>query len=74
MLLLTKVQLTGAKMKKAVSCLRANSSRIQILLSSHTQQACGGGLIDDVRIYDRAMPAEEVAGLAGKTLPYDKPF
>jgi hypothetical protein len=32
------------------------------------------GLIDDVRIHDRALPAEEVAGLAGKTLPFDKSF
>ena len=32
------------------------------------------GLIDDVRIYDRALSAEEIAGMAGKTLPFDKSF
>jgi hypothetical protein len=32
------------------------------------------GLIDDVRIYDRALSAEEIAGMAGKTQPFDKPF
>ncbi len=32
------------------------------------------GLIDDVRIYDRALTPEEVAGLAGRTAPFDKPF
>jgi hypothetical protein len=32
------------------------------------------GLIDDVRLYNRALPAEEVAGLAGRTQPLNKPF
>ncbi len=32
------------------------------------------GLIDDVRIYDRALTQEEVAWLAGRTEPFDKPF
>jgi len=33
-----------------------------------------GGLMDDVRIYDRALTPEEAAGLAGRTMPFDKPF
>jgi len=33
-----------------------------------------GGLMDDVRIYDRALTQEEAAGLAGWTEPFDKPF
>ena len=32
------------------------------------------GMIDDVRIYNRALSAEEVAGLAGQTVPLHKPF
>jgi len=32
------------------------------------------GMLDDVRIYNRAMSAEEVAGLAGRTEPLHKPF
>jgi hypothetical protein len=32
------------------------------------------GLIDDVRIYNRVLSAEEVAGLAGQTKPLPKPF
>jgi len=32
------------------------------------------GLIDDVRIYDRALTPEEIAWLAGRTKPFDKPF
>jgi len=32
------------------------------------------GLIDDVRIYDRVLTQEEIAWLAGRTLPFDKPF
>jgi hypothetical protein len=32
------------------------------------------GLIDDVHIYDRALTREEVAWLAGRTKPFDKPF
>ena len=32
------------------------------------------GLIDDVRIYERALTEEEIAWLAGRTKPFDKPF
>ena len=32
------------------------------------------GLIDDIRIYDRALSDAEIAGLAGKTLPFDRGF
>ena len=32
------------------------------------------GLIDDVRIYDRALSQEEIVWLAGRTKPFDKPF
>ncbi len=32
------------------------------------------GLVDDVRIYDRVLTEEEIAWLAGKTKPFDKPF
>ena len=32
------------------------------------------GAVDDVRIYDGALSAEEIAWLAGRTLPVHKPF
>lgn len=32
------------------------------------------GAIDEVRLYNRALSAGEIAALAGLTLPYDKPF
>jgi len=32
------------------------------------------GQIDDVRIYDRALSPDEIAGSAGRTKPFDKPF
>ena len=32
------------------------------------------GMIDDVRIYDRALSQAEILGLAGKTAPVIKPF
>ncbi|MBA7702358.1 hypothetical protein ES703_111122 [subsurface metagenome] len=32
------------------------------------------GVIDDVRIYDRVLTEEEIAWLAGRTKPFDKPF
>ncbi|UCF17221.1 MAG: LamG domain-containing protein, partial [Phycisphaerales bacterium] len=32
------------------------------------------GQVDDFRIYNRVLSDEEMAGLAGITLPYDKPF
>jgi hypothetical protein len=32
------------------------------------------GSVDDVRIYDRALTDGEVAGLAGRISPFDKPF
>jgi len=40
--------------------------------------AAGGrfftGLIDEVRMYDRALSPEEITWLVGMTLPFDKPF
>ena len=30
------------------------------------------GLIDDLRIYDRALSPEEIAGAAGRTAPFDR--
>lgn len=32
------------------------------------------GLIDDVRIYDKALSMEELLWLAGMTTPFDRPF
>jgi hypothetical protein len=32
------------------------------------------GAVDDARIYDYPLSAGEVAWLAGKTQPFDKPF
>jgi hypothetical protein len=32
------------------------------------------GLLDDVYIYDRALSNAEIAGLAGRTQPFDEPF
>jgi hypothetical protein len=32
------------------------------------------GLIDDARIYDRVLSPEEIAWIAGKTMPFDKSF
>jgi len=32
------------------------------------------GLIDDIRIYNRALSSEEIAGLGGRTQPFDEPF
>ena len=32
------------------------------------------GQIDDARIYDRVLSAAEIASLAGRTMPFDKPF
>jgi hypothetical protein len=32
------------------------------------------GQIDEVHIYNRALTQEEIAWLAGKSKPFDKPF
>ena len=40
---------------------------------NHWDQWCLG-MIDEVRVYDRVLSAEEVAGLAGRTEPLHKPF
>jgi hypothetical protein len=32
------------------------------------------GQIDDVRVYNRSLSLAEIAGLAGKTQPFDEPF
>jgi len=39
-----------------------------------TAERLFGGLIDDARIYDRALSYGEIAWLAGRTKPFDKPF
>ena len=47
------------------------------LFIAENAQATGrlfGGAVDDVRIYNRPLSPEEVAGLAGITTPIDKPF
>ncbi|MCH7921333.1 MAG: LamG domain-containing protein, partial [Planctomycetes bacterium] len=36
-------------------------------------EAFFSGLLDDVRIYGRALSLEEVASLAGRTVPFDRP-
>ena len=41
---------------------------------STTNDRYWNGTIDDVRIYQRALSPEEMAGLAGLTAPYEKPF
>ncbi len=33
-----------------------------------------GGMMDDVRVYERVLSAAEIAGLAGRTAPIHKPF
>ena len=33
-----------------------------------------GGALDDVRLYNRALSDAEMAWLAGRTKPFDKPF
>ena len=40
----------------------------------HTSGRWLAALIDDVRLYDRVLTPEEIASLAGKTKPFDKPF
>jgi hypothetical protein len=32
------------------------------------------GMLDDVHIYERALTSAEIAGLAGRTFPFDEPF
>jgi len=32
------------------------------------------GALDEVRIYDSVLTEEEIAWLAGRTLPFDNPF
>jgi hypothetical protein len=32
------------------------------------------GAIDEVRLYDRVLSQDEIAGLAARTEPFDKPF
>jgi hypothetical protein len=50
------------------------SESTEFNLEPRTPASYFTGSVDDVRIYDRALTDGEVAGLAGRTSPFDKPF
>jgi hypothetical protein len=50
------------------------SESTEFNLEPRTPASYFTGAVDDVRIYDRALTDAEVAGLAGRTTAFDKPF
>jgi hypothetical protein len=47
---------------------------VRIGMGGPTGDRFFSGLIDDARIYDRVLSPEEIAWIAGKTMPFDKSF
>jgi hypothetical protein len=57
----------------------ATDPAVTVAVGNQPPDAAGGtrdydGLIDDVRIYSRALPAAEIVWLAGMTTPFSEPF
>ena len=70
------VYIDGREDARAPSTGQINISAYNLYIAENSQ-ATGrqlGGLVDDLRIYDRALSAEEIAGLAGRTVPLHVPF
>jgi hypothetical protein len=64
---------TPASTTTAAFNLKANID-VRIGMGGPTGGRFFKGLIDDVRIYDRVLSAEEITWLAGRTIPFDKGF
>ena len=64
----------GVQLLSGAKALNLVLSRARIGRQVNDAAEFWNGLIDDVRLYDRALTQEEVAGLAGVTVPFDKPF
>ncbi|MCX5645797.1 MAG: discoidin domain-containing protein [Phycisphaerae bacterium] len=70
--------LNGRLVAQSTAALSLNTQRPLRIGAGATESTAGNyffrGLIDEVCLYNRALPAEEVAGLAGRTQPLHKPF
>ncbi|UCG56029.1 MAG: LamG domain-containing protein [Phycisphaerales bacterium] len=70
------VYIDGVEDARAASTGQINASTYNLYIGENSQQTGRQlrGLVDDVRIYSRALAAAEVASLAGKTAPFSEPF
>jgi len=70
------VYIDGVEDARAASTGQINISTYDLYIAENAQ-ATGrqlGGLVDDIRIYNRALSPEELAGMAGRTTPVYVPF
>jgi hypothetical protein len=69
--------LNGHQVAQGTGTLSLNTQR-PLWIGAGATESTGNyyfkGLIDEVRLYNRALSAEEIAGLAGQTKPLAKPF
>ena len=56
------------------SALPSSSSNPLFIGNSPAGDRHYDGIVDDVRIYNRALTAAEIAWLAGETEPFEEPF
>jgi hypothetical protein len=70
------IYIDGIEDARVASTGQINVSAYTLHIGDNSQQANRNlkGVVDDVRIYNRPLSAEEVAGLAGQTKPRYKPF
>ncbi len=70
--------LNGRQVGQGTSALGPNTARPLRIGAGASESATGNyffnGLMDEVCLYNRALPAEEIAGLAGHKQPLQKPF
>jgi hypothetical protein len=73
-----QLYINGRLAGQGEATLSPNAQRPLRIGAGATESAAGNyffqGLIDDVRLYNRTLSAEEIAGLAGQTKPLHKPF
>jgi hypothetical protein len=70
--------LNGRQVAQSTAAISLNTARPLRIGGGATESVPGNyffrGLIDDVRIYNRALSNAEIAGLSGRTEPLAKPF
>jgi hypothetical protein len=68
----------GRQVGQGTAVLSLNTARPLRIGAGASESATGNyffnGMVDEVCLYNRALPAEEIAGLAGLTKPVAKPF
>jgi hypothetical protein len=72
-----KLYINGALSGQSTATISINTQQ-KLTIGAGASEGPGNyffvGKIDDVRIYERTLPQEEIAWLAGRIKPFDEPF